>query len=334
VGELNRGYNGDQYVSHFQCRQYLFNLVYTHRHKSDATQLFKKAINTIEYQYNGKVRYIRLDGETSLGNNFETLVIEKGIKPERTAPDTPAQNGGSERSGRVIITKSRTMRIEANLPADLWPEIVKAAGYIENRTPIRKLEWKTPFEAIKKKNPRYAHMYVYGCRAYPLDHHIPKRRKLEPRAHIGYLVGYDSTNIYRIWIPSQRKVIRTRDVTMNNNLLYHPTDLDIGDILKEYADKLIETLDIQEEDEIELMDDNSLVDTLTIEVPTMPEPTKEKSLEDRQLLTPSPTPSESPKPMDFEIVIYQQAPVNDPQTPTNNPQASANLPAAPRNQAI
>ena len=105
--ELTRGYNGDQYVSHFQCRQYLFNLVYTHRHKSDVLQLFEKAINTIENQYNGKVRYIRLDGETSLGNAFETLVIEKGIKPERTAPDTPAQNGGSERSGRVIITKTR-----------------------------------------------------------------------------------------------------------------------------------------------------------------------------------------------------------------------------------
>src|SRR5436853_283239 len=53
--ELTRGYNGDQYISHFQCRQYLFNLVYTHRHKSDTLQLFEKAINTIENQYNRKV---------------------------------------------------------------------------------------------------------------------------------------------------------------------------------------------------------------------------------------------------------------------------------------
>src|SRR5271170_129161 len=136
---MNTGYNGDKYISHFQCRQYLFNLVYTHRKKSDAFQFFEKAINTIENQYNGKVRYIRLDGETSLGGTFEALVTEKGIKAERTAPDTPEQNGGSERSGRVLITKARAMRIEANLPANLWPEIVKASGYIENRTPIRKL---------------------------------------------------------------------------------------------------------------------------------------------------------------------------------------------------
>ena len=76
----------------------------------------------------------------SLGNAFETLVIEKGIKLERTALDTLAQNSRSERSRRVIITKARTMRIEANLLVDLWPEIVKAIGYIGNRTLVRKLE--------------------------------------------------------------------------------------------------------------------------------------------------------------------------------------------------
>ena len=149
--ELTRGYNRDQYISHFQCRQYLFNLVYTHRHKSNALQLFEKAINTIENQYNRKVQFIRLNGETSLGNVFETLVIEKGIKLEYTTLDTPTQNSRSERSRRVIITKARTMRIETNLLVDLQLEIVKAIGYIRNRTLVQKLEQKTPFKAIKKK---------------------------------------------------------------------------------------------------------------------------------------------------------------------------------------
>src|SRR5438045_9037392 len=117
--KLTRDYNRDQYISHFQYRQYLFNLVYTHRHKSNALQLFEKAINTIENQYNRKVRFIRLDRETSLGNTFETLVIEKGIKLERIALDTPTQNSGSKRSRKVIITKACTMRIEANLSIDL-----------------------------------------------------------------------------------------------------------------------------------------------------------------------------------------------------------------------
>jgi len=195
------------------------------------------------------------------------------------------------------------MRIEANLPANLWPEIVKAAGYTANRTLVRKLGWKTPFEAVKKQKPRFAHMHVYGCRAYSLDHHIPRKKKLEPRAHIGYLVGYDSTNIYRIWIPSRNKVIRTRDVTMNDNLLYHPSDLDIGAVLREQADQLIETLDIPEIEELLEDESEDLLDTVPalwdstgISTPNSTE--LENLLEEQlhvtnsQLPTPSPTPSD------------------------------------------
>ena len=50
--------------------------------------------------------------------------------------------------------------------------------------------------------PSYAHLKAYGCRAYPLTREVKagleKKRKLAPRAHIGYLVGYDSTNIFCI----------------------------------------------------------------------------------------------------------------------------------------
>jgi hypothetical protein len=106
-------------MSHFQCCQYLFNLVFTHPWKSDVQQLFEKAINLIKNQYSGKVRFARLDRETSLRGAFESLVSEKGIMPKQTALDTLDQNSGSERSGRVIVTKARTMRIEANLLADM-----------------------------------------------------------------------------------------------------------------------------------------------------------------------------------------------------------------------
>jgi hypothetical protein len=40
-------------------------------------------------------------------------------------------------------------------------------------------------------------------------------QRLNPRAWIGYLVGYDSTNVYRIWNPAKDVVIRTRDVIFN-----------------------------------------------------------------------------------------------------------------------
>jgi hypothetical protein len=200
----------------------------------------------IDGQFGGKIRFLRLDGEISLGNFFENLVIEKQIKPERTALYTPAQNGSAERSGRVIVIKARTMRITANLPTNLWLEVVKATGYISNRTPVQKLGWQTSFEAITKVKPHFAHLNVYGCKAYPLNHKIPRRSKLDPRAHIGHLVGYDSTNIFRIWIPSWNKVIRTWDVTFDENLFYDPSTVDIGILLQEEVEDIIESLEIPE----------------------------------------------------------------------------------------
>jgi hypothetical protein len=51
---------------------------------------------------------------------------------------------------------------------------------------------------------------------------------------------------------------------MNDNLIYHPLDLDIGAILKEHTNQLIETLDIPEmqvSELTELLDDEYLFET-------------------------------------------------------------------------
>jgi hypothetical protein len=44
--------------------------------------------------------------------------------------------------------------------------------------------------------------------------------KVKPRGHIGYLVRYCVFNIYRIWVPVLDKVIVTRNVTFDENILY------------------------------------------------------------------------------------------------------------------
>src|SRR5436305_15277197 len=111
---------------------------------------------------------------------------------------------------------------------------------------------------------------------------------------------------------------------MDNNLLYYPTNLVLSDIIKEEVDRLIETLDIQKKDTIEPTNNNSFLDTTIIEVSTITKTNNNTQLENEQLITPSPTPSlsptsiGSPKPMDFEIVIYQlQTLVNQLQVPTS-----------------
>jgi hypothetical protein len=50
--------------------------------------------------------------------------------------------------------------------------------------------------------PSLNHLVPYGCRAYSFIKKQLKLDRLEPRAYIGYLVGYVFTNVFRIWIPS------------------------------------------------------------------------------------------------------------------------------------
>ena len=76
---------------------------------------------------------------------------------------------------------------------------------------------------IKSYLPQVAHLRVFGYRAYPLIKNRSKLNKLGPRAHIGYLVGYKSTNIFRIWILLLRRAISTRDVTFNKDTFYDLT---------------------------------------------------------------------------------------------------------------
>ena len=102
-------------------------------------------------------------------------------------------------------------------------------------------------------------MHPYGCRAYALEHKILRKLKMFPRAHIGYLVGYNSRNIYRIWNPSKKRVIRTRDLPFDHNSFWTNEDLDIGDILDESADSTLNTLDIPQSDVQEVVEEEDVL---------------------------------------------------------------------------
>ena len=116
--------------------------------------------------------------------------------------------------------RARAMWIGAGLPTYLWNELIKTAEYIANQTLMQKHNWKTPFEMVIEVASNLSHLRKDGCKAYALDKHIPYKQKLKKRAYIGHLMGYDSTNIIRIWIPSQQKIIRTRDAQFDKNSFY------------------------------------------------------------------------------------------------------------------
>jgi hypothetical protein len=152
------------------------------------------------------------------------------------------------------------MRIGANLPHELWKETVNAAAYLHNRTPRENLGWKTSYEVFyshtanlagidENRQPQLAHLRAYGCRAYAMTENAQLKkqrlRKLDPRAYIGYLVGYDSTNVFRVWIPHQGKVISTRDVLFDEDTFFDGRKPDLNNDRIARMDELVAQISLE-----------------------------------------------------------------------------------------
>jgi len=99
-----------------------------------------------------------------------------------------------------------------------------------------------------------------------------RKLKLNLKAHIGYLVGYDSTNIFRVWIPHQGRVISTRDVMFDESTRFDGKRENLIDSLIKERDELIERVQmpealaineriIQEDDDLLNDEDTIVVDT-------------------------------------------------------------------------
>jgi hypothetical protein len=81
------------------------------------------------------------------------------------------------------------MCIEACLPQSWWEFSVEHAVHCYNRTPVKHLNWRTPFEAITGEKPDISRMRVFGCGAYvyipPARRHI----KLSPKSELMVFLG-------------------------------------------------------------------------------------------------------------------------------------------------
>ena len=131
---------------------------------------------------------------------------------------------------------------------DLWPEFVLLAVFLLNRTPIESIDWKTPFEMLYKRKPWLAGLRIAGSLTYVLiKQGIPRKAKFEPRAQIGYLVGIEASNIYRVWIPTTNRIIRSRDVRIDESKRYQspetPEHLIISQTQKDRIQQIQDLLD-------------------------------------------------------------------------------------------
>nr|KYP76515.1 Retrovirus-related Pol polyprotein from transposon TNT 1-94 [Cajanus cajan] len=146
-------------------------------------------------------------------NEFNSLLSENGIRMLKTIPETPQQNGVAERMNRTLNERAKSMRIHAGLPKTFWADVVSTTTYLINLGPSILIGFKIPEEEWQSKDVSLSHLKVFGFRD-------ADREKLDPQARKCIVIGYGENDMgYRFWNDQNRKIIRSKDVTFNENAM-------------------------------------------------------------------------------------------------------------------
>ena len=129
--------------------------IYFMKNKDEVFSKFKEFKALIENHIENKIKIFRSDnGREFTSNEFKRLCKDSRIKRELTTPYNPQQNGVAEWKNRTIMEAARAMLHDQDLPMHLWAEAMRTTVYVQNRTPHRVLENKTPEEVFSSKKTR------------------------------------------------------------------------------------------------------------------------------------------------------------------------------------
>ena len=189
---------------------YIF--VYLLKAKSEAPTALKQFLaDSAPY---GNVKCVRSDNALEFtGNEFESILRERGVKHEFSAPYSPHQNGTAERSWRSLFEMTRCLIIEAKIPKTLWSYALKTAAHIRNRCFNNRTE-STPYEVLTSRRPNLNNMHKFGSKCFA---YVYEKKKLDDRAEEGIFVGYDpSSPAYFVFMPHKNNVVKARMVKFVN----------------------------------------------------------------------------------------------------------------------
>ncbi|KAJ4715305.1 Retrovirus-related Pol polyprotein from transposon TNT 1-94 [Melia azedarach] len=215
--------------------------VFIMKHKSEAFKNFRHWKALVENQTGKKIKRLRTDnGLEFCWYEFDEFYKNEGIARHHTVRDTPQHNGVAERMNQTLLERARCMLSNAELTRRFWVEAVSTTCYLINRGPHTGINLKTPFEVWSGKPADYSNLRAFGCTVY---YHI-NEGKLEPRTKNGVFVGYgDRVKGYRIWSPSEKRVILSRNVVFDENSMFNPTVKSIvvsenGSVEKQVAEEV------------------------------------------------------------------------------------------------
>jgi transposase InsO family protein len=212
--------NGGKYFSVHVCLRTRYCFVHILRTKDEVLDAFEKVVQEVGVLGGGKFKIRRHhsdNGGEYTSGRFRDFCAEKGIRQTFTAPDTPEQNGVSERRGGRLKDIARTMMAQTKVPGYLWGYAVKHAAYLVNRLPAihRTERFPSPYEMVHGEAPCLKKLVesnsVFGCRAYVKHISSQHLGAFEERAWEGIYVGEDESSRAKLVFNLKTRTVYRRD---------------------------------------------------------------------------------------------------------------------------
>ncbi|KAE8655608.1 F-box family protein, putative isoform 2 [Hibiscus syriacus] len=207
--------------------------VYPIKKKSDVFSTFKNFKARVELDSGNKIKCFRTNnGGEYTSEEFDDFCMKEGIKRQFTVANTPQQNGVAERMDITLLERTRAMLRDACLEKSFWAEAVNTTCYLVNRAPSTAIELKTPMEMWTGKPADYSNLHIFGSIVYVM-YNSQEISKLDPKSRKCKFLGYaDGVKGYRLWDPTARKVIISRDVIFVEDKLQRKEDDDSAEKLE------------------------------------------------------------------------------------------------------
>lgn len=116
--------------------------------KDQAATAIKRFRTSVEVETGKKLQLLRIDhgGEFTVAT-FAEYCTEEGISRQLMAPYSVQQNGVIEHQNMSVFSTVHSLMKAKGVPARFWGEVVPTAAYLLNRSPMKSVNGKIPYEA-------------------------------------------------------------------------------------------------------------------------------------------------------------------------------------------
>jgi len=200
--------------------------VFLMQRRSELFHIFEKFHNEIKNQFGVSIKILRSDNAKEYFNTpLTTLLESEGILHESSCPNTPQQNGVSERKNRHLVETARTMLLHYKVPSCFWGDAILHSCYLINRMPSSVLHSKIPYNLLFPQEPLHKlPLKVFGCTCFVHDI-TPGRDKIAPKSLKCIFVGYSRVQKgFRCYCPDTRRFYVSPNVTFFENTPFFSSD--------------------------------------------------------------------------------------------------------------